>query len=79
MGKSSFKQKSLELRAWSLELKTEFLKMLACDFLLKLLLKNCDFVPLLTKTGQVPILGFLEHFGSQEYWQKFLLSRRALS
>ena len=37
--KVPFKQNSLELTAWSRELKTEFLKMLACDFPLKLLLK----------------------------------------
>ena len=31
-----------------LELNPEFVKMFAYDFLLKLLLKSCDFVPLLT-------------------------------
>ena len=33
--------------------------MLACDFLLKLLLKSVDFEPFQAQTGQVPIWGFL--------------------
>ena len=37
---------------------TEFSKMLACNFLLKILLKNDDFETFLTQIGQVPIFGF---------------------
>ncbi len=37
----------------------EFLKMLACDFLLKLNFNSYDFEPLLAKTDQVLIFGLL--------------------
>ena len=37
----------------------EFLKMLSCDFLLEFFFRSVDFEPFLTKTGQVPIFGFL--------------------
>ena len=37
----------------------DFLKMLACNFLLKLSYKSCDFEPLQAQIGQVPICGLL--------------------
>ena len=46
----------------------DFLKMLACNFLLKLSYKSCDFEPLQAQIGQVPICGLLGTSNSCTVW-----------